>query len=106
MSWLTLEEATGILRFALANDAVRGPVNAVAPDPVTNSGFTKTLARVLHRPAILPAPGFALRLMLGEMAEALLLSSQRVLPRKLQSLGYDFRAPLLEPALTAILRKS
>ena len=106
MSWLTLEEATGILRFALANDAVRGPANAVAPDPVTNSEFTKTLARVLHRPAILPAPGFALRLMLGEMAEALLLSSQRVLPRKLQGLGYAFQAPLLGLALAAILRTS
>ncbi len=106
MSWLTLEEAVRILQFALSNDAVRGPVNAVAPYPVTNSEFTKTLAHVLHRPAIFPAPGFALRLMLGEMAEALVLSSQRVLPRKLQSLGYAFQAPLLEPALAAILRTS
>ena len=106
MSWLTLEEATGITRYALANEAVRGPVNAVAPNPVTNAEFTKALARVLHRPAIFPAPGFALRLMLGEMADALLLSSQRVLPRKLQRLGYNFQAPLLEPALAAILRTS
>ena len=106
MSWLTLEEAAGIARFALSNEAVRGPVNAVAPNPVKNADFTRTLARVLHRPAIFPAPGFALRLALGEMAEALLLSSQRVLPRKLHDLGYRFQSPLLEPALTAILSRS
>lgn len=103
MSWVTLDEAVSIARFALWNDEVGGPVNAVAPNPVTNAEFTRTLAVVLHRPAIFPVPGLALRLLLGEMAEALLLSSQRVLPRKLESLGYRFHSPLLKPALAAIL---
>lgn len=103
MSWLTLGEVVGIVHFALSNDTLRGPVNAVAPNAVTNAEFTGALARVLHRPAILPMPGFALRLLLGEMAQALLLSSQRVVPRKLQGLGYTFESPVLEPALASIL---
>jgi len=104
MSWLTLEEAVSIVRFALGYDTVRGPVNTVAPNPVTNAEFTQALAHVLHRPTFLPVPGFALRLMLGEMAEALLLASQRVFPRKLQSLGYTFDSPQLDPALASILQ--
>jgi len=106
MSWVTLDEVVSIVRFALGNDSARGPLNAVAPSPVTNAEFTKCLARVLHRPAMLPVPGFALRLLLGEMAQALLLSSQRVVPRKLQRLGYTFVSPQLEPALAAILQKT
>lgn len=104
MSWLTLDEAVGLVRHALGNPQVRGPVNAVAPNPVRNEDFTRILGRVLHRPTIFPVPAAALRLLLGEMAEALLLSSQRVLPAKLKALGYSFLQPELEPALNALLR--
>ncbi|HYK40654.1 MAG TPA: DUF1731 domain-containing protein, partial [Candidatus Eremiobacteraceae bacterium] len=79
-------------------------VNVVAPRPVTNEEFTKTLASALHRPAIFPAPPLALRLALGrEMADALLLSSQRVLPKKLQAAKYEFKHPTLDGALGKIL---
>jgi uncharacterized protein len=91
MSWISLDDAAGIVRFALENDAVRGPINTVSPYPIRNVDFTKKIARAVHRPAIFPAPAFALRLMLGEMADGLLLSSQRALPEKLQTLGYQFQ---------------
>jgi NAD dependent epimerase/dehydratase family enzyme len=104
MSWIVLEDVVNILRFAMANEGVRGPVNVVAPAPVENSEFTRTLARVLRRPAIFPAPAFMLRLALGEMADALLLSSQRAIPERLRSAGYEFRFSNLEAALSAILR--
>jgi len=87
MSWLTLAEAMGIIQFAIANSELSGPVNAVAPNPVQNSEFTSVLAKAMHRPALFPAPAFALRLALGEMADALLLSSQRVLPSRLEQSG-------------------
>jgi uncharacterized protein (TIGR01777 family) len=103
MSWVTLEEVVGILRFALENGAVQGAVNVVAPGAVRNAEFTRELARALHRPALFPAPAFALRLALGEMADALLLSSQRVVPRKLEKLGYRFAYPNLASALAAVL---
>jgi len=103
MSWVTLEDVAGILRFALENGAVQGAVNVAAPGAVRNAEFTKELARALHRPALFPAPAFALRLALGEMADALLLSSQRVVPRKLQQLGYRFLHPDLAVALAAVL---
>ena len=82
---------------------MNGPVNVVAPNPVQNAEFTKLLARAMHRPAIFPAPAFALRLLLGEMADALLLASQRVAPQKLQQLGYRFLHPALHDALNAVL---
>lgn len=104
MSWLTLAEALGIIRCALENAQARGPINAVAPNPARNAEFTAALGRALRRPAFFPAPAMALRLALGEMAEALLLSSQRVLPKKLESLGYRFRHAELAPALEAVLR--
>ena len=103
MSWVTLEEVVEIIRYALSNAAVRGPVNAVAPNPVRNAEFTAILGRVLRRPTIFPVPAFALRLGLGEMGDALLLGSQRILPRKLQQLGYSFQQSELEPALSALL---
>jgi uncharacterized protein len=90
MSWISLHDAVGAVRTALENGEMRGPVNVVAPEPVRNVDFTRALAAALHRPAIFPAPAFALRLVLGEMADALLLSSQRVVPAKLQQLGYRF----------------
>jgi len=104
MSWVTLEDTVEILRFALENSAMRGALNVVAPNAVTNSEFTQELAKAMHRPALFPAPAFALRLALGEMADALLLSSQRVAPRKLQQLGYRFLQPDLGAALAAILQ--
>ncbi|HYL63926.1 MAG TPA: TIGR01777 family oxidoreductase [Candidatus Methylomirabilis sp.] len=103
MSWISLEDVISILRFALEKNEVRGPLNVISPQPLQNAEFTKTLARALRRPAILPAPGFVLRLLLGEMADALLLSSQRVIPQKLEQLGYQFQHQDLASALTAFL---
>jgi len=91
MSWISIDDVAGIIRFALENETVRGPINAVSPYPMRNVEFIRKAARAVHRPAIFPAPAFALRLMLGEMADGLLLSSQRVLPEKLRSLGYQFQ---------------
>ncbi len=105
MSWLTLTEALGIIRFALTNPGLSGPANAVAPHPAQNAAFTKVLAKTLHRPALFPAPAFALRLALGEMADALLLASQRVKPAGLEQAGYCFVHPDLAAALTEVFRK-
>src|SRR6266571_480961 len=99
MSWVALEDVIEIIRFALNNRELRGAVNVVAPEPVTNAEFTKQLARAMHRPALFPAPAFALRLALGEMADALLLTSQRVVPGLLTKVGYRFLDPSLGPAL-------
>jgi uncharacterized protein (TIGR01777 family) len=105
MSWLTLAEAVGIIRFALANSGLSGATNAVTPNPVQNSDFTRILAKALHRPALFPAPAFALRLALGEMADALLLVSQRVKPSKLEQMGYRFARPELPAALAEIFQR-
>jgi uncharacterized protein len=104
MSWITLTDVVAILRLALENGAVRGPVNVVSPEPIRNADFTKALAKALHRPALFPAPALALRLALGEMADALLLSSQRVVPEKLDKLRYRFVNPDLGAALASVLR--
>jgi uncharacterized protein len=106
MSWISLNDVIEILRLALERGELRGPLNVISPQPVKNAEFTKTLASAMHRPALFPAPAFALRLALGEMADALLLSSQRVLPKKLESLGYRFRHADLKSALSAVLRES
>jgi uncharacterized protein len=103
LSWITLEDAVGILRLALENANLTGPINIVSPQPVTNAEFTKTLAAAIHRPALFPAPAFALRLILGEMADALLLSSQRAFPAQLQKLNYQFQHPDLLSALSNAL---
>ncbi|MFG0296669.1 MAG: TIGR01777 family oxidoreductase, partial [Maioricimonas sp. JB045] len=102
-SWVTLDDAAAIFVRAATDRSVEGPVNAVAPNPVTNREFTKTLAGVLHRPAIIPMPAFAARLALGEMADELLLSSARVEPGQLMAAGYTFRYPELEGALRHLL---
>ena len=104
MSWIALCEVVSVIRFAIENDAIRGPVNTVSPNPVTNAAFTSALAGVLHRPALFPAPRIALRLAMGEMADALLFSSQRVAPQTLQSQLYNFRHPELKEALESVLR--
>lgn len=113
MSWIALEDVVGILKMCLEQTPIRGavefapisgPLNVVAPEPVTNAAFTKTLAAALHRLAILPAPTFALRTALGrEMADALLLSNQRVVPKKLINAKYEFQCPTLDVALQRIL---
>jgi uncharacterized protein (TIGR01777 family) len=106
MSWISLDDVIEILRLAIENGNVRGPINVISPHPVQNAEFTRILASVMHRPALLPAPAFALRLALGEMADALLLSSQRVLPKKLESLSYHFQYPDLALALKNILKQN
>jgi uncharacterized protein (TIGR01777 family) len=113
MSWIALDDVIGILKLCLERTPIQGAVNfapvsgalnVVAPQPVTNAEFTKTLASALQRPAIFPPPAFALRLALGqEMADALLLASQRVVPKKLQQAGYAFKFPTLTSALTEVL---
>jgi uncharacterized protein (TIGR01777 family) len=99
MSWITLEDVVAIIRTAIAEKSWAGPLNVVAPSPIQNADFTQVLASVLHRPAFFAVPAFALRIALGEMADALLLSSQRVQPAKLQAAGYRFRQENLEAAL-------
>ena len=115
MSWVTLQDVVAILRLAIEGASSKGAVNAapargainvVSPQPLQNVEFTKVLAKVMHRPAVFPAPVFALRLALGEMADALLLSSQRVAPQALEKVGYRFLHPDLTSALDAILAKS
>ncbi len=103
LSWITLDDAVAILRLALENANITGPLNVVSPQPVTNADFTTILAAALHRPALFPAPAFALRLLLGEMADALLLSSQRSVPAQLQELNHPFLHPDLKSALKAVL---
>ncbi len=104
MSWVTLPEVVSIVQFALSNAALTGPVNVVSPNPLRNSEFTTVLAKAIHRPALFPAPAFALRLALGEMADALLLGSQRVLPTRLADSGYTFQQPSLAGALLEVFR--
>jgi uncharacterized protein (TIGR01777 family) len=99
MSWITLHDLVRVIRFALDTGELQGPVNAVAPQPVTNTEFTATLGRVLHRPVALTVPVVALRMLFGEMAGATILASQRVKPARLEQLGFRFEYPELEGAL-------
>ena len=89
--------------WALSHEGARGPLNATGPLPVTNAEFSQALGRALHRPSIMPAPAFALRLALGEMADALLLSSQRALPVRAAGLGFSFRYGNIDEALADVL---
>ncbi len=101
-SWVTIDDLVGAIHHIINND-INGPVNLVAPNPVTNAEFTKTLGQVLGRPTILPLPKFAAKLALGEMADSLLLSSKRITPKKLLDTGYKFRHPGLREALEHVL---
>ncbi|HEY3174137.1 MAG TPA: TIGR01777 family oxidoreductase [Candidatus Polarisedimenticolia bacterium] len=103
MSWIHIQDLVAIIRFALSREDLAGPINAVSPEPVTNASFTTALARTLGRPAVLPAPAFALKLALGEMAGELLLSSQRVIPKRLADFGHVHRFPRVDVALRQIL---
>ena len=101
VSWIHRDDWTAMVSWALTAAAVSGPLNVTAPHPVTNLELARTLGRVLRRPVFMPAPAFALRAVLGEMAEAI-VTGQRVLPAKAHELGFGFSYPLLEPALRAI----
>jgi uncharacterized protein len=103
MSWVVLEDVVETLGFALVKNELRGPINVVAPNAVTNAEFTKKLAIALHRPALFPAPAFALKLAMGEMADALLLSSQRVVPQKLSEVGFKFANASLSETLSGLI---
>lgn len=103
MSWIDLADHIAAIQFALENESLEGPVNLVAPNPVTNQEFTKTLATILNRPAIFPVPGFLLRLLPGEMAKNTLLASQRVEPAKLIKAGFEFTHPDLTSSLAHCL---
>ena len=103
MSWITLADAVAVIRKVLENRAVSGAVNVVAPQPVRNADFARELGRAMHRPAMFPTPAFALKFALGEMAEALLLASQRVAPSRLEQLGHRFAQRDLSSALASML---
>jgi hypothetical protein len=102
MSWIHIEDLAGIYRYALANP-LRGAINGTSPNPATNADFTTELGRALKRPTIFPVPGFALRVMFGEMSEVV-LGSQRVLPKRTEEAGFRFRFPQLGAALADVLR--
>lgn len=103
MSWVALEDVMGAIRAAVTDERLAGPVNVVAPKPVQNADFTRGLASAVRRPALFPAPAFMLRLVLGEMADEMLLASQRVRPEKLLAAGFKFQYEDLESALRAIV---
>ena len=106
MSWITLDDVLGAIVCALKTDALRGPVNAVSPKPLSNAEYTRTLGRVLSRPTIIPMPAFAARLAFGQMADDLLLASTRVEPGELLKNGYRFLYPDLEAALQHLISKN
>ncbi len=106
MSWLSIDDAIGIILEAIRNEDYRGPINAVAPELVNNQQFTKALGRVLRRPTILPVPAFALRALFGELADEALLASTRAQPERLQQLGYEFRDAELFPCLSRLCGRS
>lgn len=105
MSWISMEDTIRALRFLMDSDRLAGPVNCVAPNPVRNADFAAALGQVLHRPAVVPVPAFALRLLFGTMADHTILASQRVAPEKLAGAGFEFRHPRLDEALRSELRR-
>lgn len=105
MPWIHLDDLVALLVFLIERPGLEGPFNGTAPNPVRNRDFARSLGRVLGRPSWLPAPAFALRLALGEMADALLLSGQRAVPRRAQQAGFRFRFPEVEPALRDLLAR-
>lgn len=103
MSWITLQDLVRVVTQALEQENLRGSVNAVSPHPVTNKEFTRALGKVLHRPTIFPLPAFVAKVVMGEMAEELLLSSTRVVPEKLLQNGFVFKHPKIDEALESVL---
>jgi uncharacterized protein len=105
MPWIHSTDWTRLVSWIIQNEGARGPVNATGPKPVTNAEFSKALGHALHRPSIMPAPGFVLKIVLGEMADALLLSGQRALPVRATDLGFSFRFANLDEALADIFKR-
>lgn len=105
ISWIAIDDLVGAISHAIGSDSLHGAVNAVAPHPVTNREFSKTLGRVLGRPTIVPLPGFAVRMAMGEMGNEVLLAGARVRPTRLLANGYEFSFPDLEAALRHVLGK-
>jgi uncharacterized protein (TIGR01777 family) len=103
ISWVAIDDVVGAVKLALNDESMRGPLNVVSPNPVTNEEFTKTLGRVLSRPTFMTIPAFAARLAFGEMADEMLLTSQRVVPKVLNDAGFKFQHPELEGAVRALL---
>ena len=99
MSWISLDDEIAVVNYCIENENIRGAVNAVAPNPVTNQEFTKTLGDVLYRPTFLPLPEFAVSMIFGEMGDALLLASTKVMPKRLEDAGFKFKYPELKPAI-------
>jgi uncharacterized protein (TIGR01777 family) len=106
MSWICMDDLLCIIGYALNDGSVAGPINATAPNPVTNHEFTKTLGKVLNRPTVIPMPAFAARMAFGEVADEILLSSARVAPKRMTDHGFEFLFPRLEPALMHLLGRS
>lgn len=104
MSWISIDDVAAAMIYCVDNETLSGAVNLTAPNPVPNSEFTRALGKVLGRPTIFPMPDFAARLALGEMADELLLSSAKVLPKKLQAAGFNFAYPEIEGALRHVLK--
>jgi len=102
-SWIAIDDVIGAINHCIVNDKISGAVNTTAPCPLTNRDFTRSLGTVLLRPTLIPMPAVAARMALGEMADALLLSSARVMPNRLSETGYHFQYPTLEPALKHLL---
>jgi uncharacterized protein (TIGR01777 family) len=102
MPWISLVDAVGVIRFALSHTELAGPVNAVAPESVTNAELSQTLGRVLGRPVMMPVPGFMLKAAMGQMADEMLLSGANVRPRRLEVAGYRFEYPRLVDAFEAL----
>ncbi len=105
MSWIAIDDLPYLISHIITNPNLSGPINAVSPNPVTNKEFTRTLAKVLHRPAVIPVPAFALRLVQGQMADELLFASARIKPSKLLENNHHFHYPTLEDALRHVLGK-
>lgn len=106
ISWVALEDAVAAMKLALNDESIRGPLNVVSPKPVTNEQFTRALGEILSRPTLMAMPAFAARLAFGEMADEMLLVSQRIVPRKLQGAGFKFRFSDLDTALQHCLASS
>lgn len=105
MSWIAMADMVRALRFLIETESLEGPFNLVAPEPVQNLHFSKTLARVLRRPAVFPVPAVVMKLLFGTMADKTILASQRVVPKRLAGAGFEFRHPRLEEALRSELRR-
>ena len=99
MSWISLPDEIDVINFVIENENIRGAVNAVSPNPVTNHDFTKTLGEVLYRPTFFPLPEFAVSMVFGEMGDVLLLASTKVLPKRLEDAGFEFKYPNLKEAV-------